>query len=81
MVVSEHDEMIERGRRLIATDTLDSGEAAEYYSIDNDGDDLGEDDESGLGEAGVSTGVTEVGTKEVEKVHQAVKYSYLLYFI
>ena len=51
------------GRRLISTDILDSGEAAEDYSIDNDGDDLDEDDESGLGEAGVSTVVTEVGTK------------------
>ena len=37
MVVSEHPEVIEGGRRLIVMNLLDSEEAAEYGSIDNDG--------------------------------------------
>ena len=55
-------------------DVIDPEEAAEYVSIDDDGDYLDENGESGLEEAGVSTGVTEVGTKDVEEVQQAVKY-------
>ena len=51
---------------MIATDVLDSEEAYEYGSIDDDVAALDEEDESGLLEAGVSTGMTEVGTKEVE---------------
>ena len=37
MVVSEHPEVIEGRRRLISTDVLDSEEAYEDGSIDNDG--------------------------------------------
>ena len=51
--------MIQGGRQLISTVVLDSGEAAEGGSIDNYGDTLGEEDESGLVEAGVITGVTQ----------------------
>ena len=37
MVASEHPEVIEGRRRLIAADVLDSEEASEDGSIDNDG--------------------------------------------
>ena len=37
MVASEHPELIEGRRRLIATDVLESEEAADDGSIDNDG--------------------------------------------
>ena len=47
MVASEHPEVIEGGHRLIATDVLDSEEADEDGSIDNDGAALDEEDESG----------------------------------
>ena len=40
-------------------DVLDSEESAEGGSIDNDGADSYEEDESGLGEADVRTGVTQ----------------------
>ena len=59
MVASENPEMIEGRRRLIATDVLESEVAAEDDSIDNYGASLDEDGESGLGEAGVRTGVTQ----------------------
>ena len=62
MVASRHPEFIERRQRLIATDVLDSEEAAEDGSIDNDGTTSDEEDESGSGEAGVITGVTQSGT-------------------
>ena len=60
---------------MIVTDVLEPEEAYEYVSIDDDGDALDEWDGSGSGEAGLITGVTELGTKEVEEVQQAVKYS------
>ena len=47
---------------MIATDVLDSEEASEDGSIDNDGDASYEEDESGFGEAGVITCVTQPGT-------------------
>ena len=59
VVASEHYEVIEGRRRLIATDVLESEVAAEDDSIDNYGASLDEDGESGLGEAGVRTGVTQ----------------------
>ena len=62
---------------MIATDIIEPNYAAEDGSIDDDGADLYGEDDSGLGEAGVSTGVSEVGTKNVEEVQQAVKYSSL----
>ena len=54
--------MIEGRQGLIATDFLDSEEAAEDGSIDDYGVTSGEEDESGLGEAGVRTDVTQSGT-------------------
>ena len=62
MVASEHPEVIERGWRLIATDALNSEEAAEDGYIDNNGTALYEEDDIGLGEAGLRTGVTQSGT-------------------
>ena len=53
MVASEHLEVVEGRRRLIATDVPDSEEAAEYGSTDNNGDALDEEDDRGLGEVGV----------------------------
>ena len=58
MVASEHPEVIEGRRRLISTDVIDSKETAEYGSIDNNVSDSDEEDESGLIEVGVITGVT-----------------------
>ena len=74
MVASENLDMIKGRRRLIFTNVLDSEEADKDVSIDNDGDSSDEEDDSGLGEAGVRTGVTQSGTEEVEEVHQVVKY-------
>ena len=42
MVASEHPDMIEGRRRLIATDFLDSDEADEDVSVDDYGVSLGE---------------------------------------
>ena len=64
-------------RRFIDTDVPDSEEAAYYGSVDNDGVALDEEDESGLGDAGVITGVTQSGTEEVEEVQWVMKYSFL----
>ena len=49
MVASEHPEVIGGRRRLIATDVLDSEEAAEDGSIDDGGAALDKEDESALG--------------------------------
>ena len=65
MVASEHPEVIKGRCWLIATDVLDSEKAAEDGSVDNDGADLDEEDESGSGEVGVRTGVTQSGIEEV----------------
>ena len=62
---------------MIATDVLEPDYEAEDGSIDDNGADWYGEDDSGLGEVGVSTGVSEVGTKKVEEVQQAVKYSSL----
>ena len=77
MVASEHPEVIEGRRRLIATDVLDSEEAAEDSSVDNDGAASGEENESGLGEAGVITGVNQSVTEEAEEVQQVVKHYFI----
>ena len=66
MFVSDHTEVIGERQRLITTGVLDPEEAYEDDYIDDDGADLDEEDKSGLVEAGVSTVVTEVRTKEVE---------------
>ena len=58
MVASEHPEVIEGRRQLIAMYVLDSEEAAEDGSIDNYVDALDEEDWSGLGEAGMIKGYT-----------------------
>ena len=68
MVASGHPEVILGRQLLIATENIDYQQAADYGSIDDDGADFEKEDESGLGEAVVSTGVTEVVTKEVEEV-------------
>ena len=81
MVVSEHSEVIEGRQRLIATDILDPEQEAEGVSIDYYVDASDEEDDSVSGEASVRTDVTEVGTKEVKEVQQAVKYYYLLSYI
>ena len=62
MVASEHPEVIDWRRWLIATYVIDSEEVDEDGSIDNDGADLDEKDDSGLGEVGLITGVTKSGT-------------------
>ena len=58
MIVDEHPEVIEGRRRLIVTDVIDSEEAAEDDSIDNDGSGLDKEDDSGSREIGMRTGVT-----------------------
>ena len=62
MVASKHPEVIEGRRWFITTDVLDSEEADEDGSIDNYGAASDEEDDSGSGEAGVRTGVTQSGT-------------------
>ena len=64
MVASEHPEVIEGRRRLIATDVLESEEEADDGSIDNDGAALDEEYDSGSGETGVRTCVTKSETEE-----------------
>ena len=75
--MSEHHEVIEGRQRLVSTDVLDSEEAAEDGSIDNDVDCLDEENDSGLGEAVVRTGVIQSGTEEVKEVQRVVKSSFL----
>ena len=60
MVASEHPEVIQGRRWLTSTEIIDSEKAYEDGSIGDDGADLDEEDESGLGEAGARTCVTEV---------------------
>ena len=81
MVASEHPEVIEGRQRFVATDILDSEEATEDSSIDNYGADLYEEDDSESGEAGVRTGVTQLGIEEVEEVQRIVRYSSLLSYM
>ena len=75
MVASEHPEVIEGRPQLIVTDVIDSEEAAEDGFIDNDGASSDEEDESGLGEVGVITVVTQAVTEDVEEMQRVVKYS------
>ena len=81
MIANEHSEVIEVGQLLIATEVLDPEQADQDISIIHYGDLLDEDDDSGLGQAGVRTYVAELVTKEVVEAHQAVKYSSLLSFM
>ena len=66
---------------MIATDVLDSEEASEYGSIDNYVADSYEEDDSGLVEAGVRTGVPQLVTEDVEEVQGVVKYFSLLSYM
>ena len=63
MVAGEDPEVIEGRRQLIYTDVIDLDEVDDYSTIDDDGADSDEEDKSGLGEAVMITGVTEVGKK------------------
>ena len=81
MVAIENPAGIEGRRQFIYMNVLEPEEADEDGSIDDGGASSVEDDDSGLGEAGVITSVTEVGTKEVEEVQQSVKYSSFLYYM
>ena len=58
MVTSKHPKMIEGSRWLIYNYVPDPDEAAENDVVDNDGAALDGGDKSGLGEVGVSTGVS-----------------------
>ena len=62
MVASEHTDVNEGRRRLIATDVIDPEESYEYGYIDNDGAASDEEDDSGSGEVGMRTGVPQSGT-------------------
>ena len=62
IVAIEYPEVVEGRRWLIHTDVLDSEEAAEDGSIDDGVADSDEENESGSGEAGMITGVTQSGT-------------------
>ena len=79
MVTSEHPEVIEGRRWFITTDVLDSEEADEDGSIDNDGASSDEEDESGLVEVGVITGVDAAETEE--EAQQSVESNYLSSYI
>ena len=81
MVTSEHPEVIEGRRRLITADVFESEEAAEYGSIDNDGAASDEEEESGSGEVGVRTGVTQSGIEEAGEVQRVVEYYSLLSYM
>ena len=58
MVVSEYPEVIEGRQRLILVDVLEPEEEDEDVYIDDDGDALDEEGESGWGEVCVRTCVT-----------------------
>ena len=60
--------MIWGRQQFIVMDIPDYEEADEYDFIDNDGYDPDEEEEIGLRESGMNTGVTEVGTKDVVRV-------------
>ena len=81
MVASEHPEVVEGRQWLIATDVIESEETVQYGSIDNYGATSDEEDESGLGEAGVRTGVTQSGPEKLEEIQQVLKYSSFLSYM
>ena len=60
MVASEHTEVIQWRRWFIVVDVIDSQGADQDGFMYDGGADLDEDYQSGSGEAGMSTGVTEV---------------------
>ena len=73
MFVSEHPKIIEGGIQLINMDVIDTAETSDGGMVDADGAAQDEEYESGLGEAGESTGVTAAETKEVQEAQQDVK--------
>ena len=75
MVASVNHEVIEGIRQLLGMYVLDSEEAYEDGSIDNDGTASDEEDESGLGEAVARTCVNKSVTEEVEEVQRLMKYT------
>ena len=60
MVACQHPEVVEGRQCLIDTNIIDPEDTYYYGSIDDDDDALDKEDDSGLGEAGLSTGVTGV---------------------
>ena len=68
-VVNEHPDVIEGRQQLISVDVIDSEEAAEDSSIDNDDAALDEEDGSGLLGAGV--------TEDVVDMQKTLNYSSL----
>ena len=58
MVASEHPEVAEGRRRLIAMEVPDPEEESEDGSIDDDGDASDEEDDSGPVEAGMRVDIT-----------------------
>ena len=62
MFASEHPEVIEGRRRLIATDFFNSDDGDGDISIDNGGDASNKEYNMGLGESDVKTYVTQSGT-------------------
>ena len=73
MVAKDHPEVIERRRRLIYVDALDSDEVAEDASIVHVDADFDEEDESSLVGAGV--------TEEVQDMQNALNSSSLSSYI
>ena len=56
MVTRKHTEVLEWRWRLIAKDIIYPEEESEYGVVDDDGDDLDKEDDSGSGEVGMITG-------------------------
>ena len=59
MVANKNPKIIEGGQRLIVMDIIDPDQASKYGVIDDDVDASDKEDESGLVDADVITGVTE----------------------
>ena len=59
-------------------DFIEPEEASDDGVVDDYGDILYEDNESGLGQAGARTGVTKAETIEVKEVQQAMKVASIL---
>ena len=57
--------MIEGRRKFIVTNVLDPEEVSEDGFVDNDVAESDQENERGLVEAGLKTGVTQSGTEEV----------------
>ena len=73
MVARKQSQVIQGRRLFIVMDIIEPGEAYGGGSVYDYGSALDEEEKSSLGETGVSTGLTETGTKEVEEVQKDVK--------